>query len=280
MVIVESRHLLWNDRLIFFPSETECGELVRDIPFRDIVRIQYTPVRFDCDQRALAHSQVMRTWCIDLTKDLDAIYGEMHKDACRRRIKKAEKMLSSILIRRNDQISREDFFSLYNRFVTTKMHTKLLSRKRFEEYLGHAEVFAIYHDGRVVCANLTLPDTDRKRVFGAFSASIRLNGGDDAMLASVLGRYLTWHEIRMFKAEGMEIYDFGGISLGGPITQYKMSYGGFPLEEYCHVFAGGMIPRPVVNLGRRVYRMMASRYRGTAKRSLHVPPGRGERNTV
>ena len=97
----------------------------------------------------------------------------------------------------------------------------------------------MYFNERPVCGHLLLPDRAVKRVRLLFSASSRLNSKEDATVVSPLNRYLHWHEFQKYKADGFESYDFGGISPGGSISKFKMSFGGELIEERGYVFAGG-----------------------------------------
>ena len=240
MITIKRKHWLFNDRLIFFASESELQRLIQNLSSNDFLRGQTTTTDLSKDIPALIHRETIRILCIDLTKDIEDILREMHPTSTRYRIRKAEKMDDNIQIRTNDIVARKDFFNIYNSFLKSKGHTFILSEKRFKEYLKFADVFVLYFDERPICGRLNICDDSVKRVRGVFAVSTHSNHREDAKLSGILNRYLTWHEFKTYKAKGMELYDFGRIDQKDSLTQYKRSFGGFPVEGYSYIFAGAL----------------------------------------
>ena len=90
--------------------------------------------------------------------------------------------------------------------------------------------------------NLVLRDNETGRVRGLYNASRRLHA-DEPKKARVLGnlnRLLHWHNMRLYKEEGFDTYDWGGISedQSDGRAKFKMSFGGNIAEEYTYLCAG------------------------------------------
>lgn len=263
MVIIEGRRWVVDFRLVFFPDESELQQLLQFLPPNGILRVRQATIDRLNGPKPVQRS-VFRTSCIDLTKTLETLYGEMDAKSCRYEIRKAEKIQARIETRRNDGIACEDFLKLYNRFVSLKGHTHPLSRRRFQEYVKVSDVFVIYLDGRPMCGHLLVRDDTVKRSRLIFSASGRLERGEDSRLSGALNRYLHWHEFQTYKRKGFVLYDFGGIGDGsGSIGKFKLSFGGFRVQDYSYVFAGalGVIPYKLYqSLWRSAVRLRSLRY--------------------
>jgi hypothetical protein len=254
MVVVDGQRLLWRDKLVFFPSIPESQKLLEMLRWNVIVRIRQMSVQLH-EQSNLIQSRTFQTSCIDLTKDTGVIYHKMDS-MTQRYIRKAEKLRPRSVIRRNDNRSNQDFLQLYNNFVQAKGHTYPLSRLRFQDYLGVSDVWVIYFDDRPIAGRLLVRDDTVGRVRMILSPTSRLVSDEDARLSGTLNRYLHWHELMTYKDQGIELYDFGGIGDGtSTIAKFKLSFGGFPIQDYSYVFAG--------NLAMMAYRLYKSLSRST-----------------
>src|SRR5208282_6117575 len=79
---------------------------------------------------------------------------------------------------------------------------------------------------------------EASRVRLILSASRRLENAEDSALAGILNRYLHWREIQCYGAEGIALFDLGGIEDdSSPITKFKLSFGGFEKVEHSFVLA-------------------------------------------
>ena len=257
LIIIGRQYLIFNDRLIFFPNESELQKIASKLSCIDFARVRLTTACLSKDYPGLIHREIVRSWCIDLTKDIENVYREMNPKTTRYRIRKAEKMRDNLHVCMNDTSAHKDFFNLYNNFVRTKRHTYMLSEKRFKEYLKFSDVFVIYFKERPICGHLRLRDDSAKRASGVFAVSTRLNTPEDAKLSGILNRYLIWHELQTYKDKGVELYDFGGCPKTGSIAQYKMSFGGFPVEEHCYVLAGSSSLKALGKMGYNSYLWIA-----------------------
>jgi hypothetical protein len=239
MVVVDGRRLIWQDKLVFFPSISESQNLLNGLHHNVILRIRQMSDQLH-EHSNLIHSSNFRTSCIDLTKNIGTIYDEMDS-MTQRYIRKAEKMRGRWDIRTNAPRSYEDFLQLYNSFVRLKGHTHPLSRRRLQEYLNVADVWVICFDERPIAGRLLVRDDTVKRVRMVLSPTSRLAGEEDARLSGTLNRYLHWYELMTYKDQGMQLYDFGGVGDGsGTIARFKLSFGGFRTQDYSYVFAGSL----------------------------------------
>lgn len=239
MVIVDGQRWVWKDQLIFFPNLEESRQLIESLRLNTVLRIRQTSVEL-LNSPNVIRSGVFRTSCVDLTKDLGAIYDEMDS-MTKRYIKKAEKMKETVQIRLNDLRAYEDFMKLYNDFVRLKAHTYPLSPQRFREYLNVSDVWVIYLDERPVAGRLLVRDDTVKRVRMVLSPTSRLSSKEDAKLSGTLNRYLHWHELLTYKDKGIQVYDFGGVGDGSStIAKFKLSFGGVCVQENSYVAVGGL----------------------------------------
>jgi len=240
LVTISRSWWLLKDKLSFFASENEIKQLVSELSWNEVVRIRHTSVDISRHNK-MVHKGVLRTWCIDLSKDIEQIFREMKK-ITRREIRRAEDMLSDIEVRMNDETAQKDFFMVYNQFAKQKGHTHQLSQNRYRDYLKIGDVFVLYFKGQPYAASLDMIDYASKRVYGVFLGSNRLNNQEDDKFSSYLNRYLYWYEIQTYKNKGFKIYDFGGGGWQtGSRSWFKQSFGGSALEEYYYVFAGSRI---------------------------------------
>jgi hypothetical protein len=163
----------------------------------------------------------------------------MDPKSCRYEIRKAEKMLDKIAVRRNEASVEQDFLHLYRSFVRAKGHAPPLSRRRLREYLRTCDLWMVYFDGQPVCGHLVAFSVGTPRVRLLYSASSRFAGSDNARISGPLNRYLHWVEFQHYQQCGIELYDFGGVGDGtSSIAKFKLSFGGARMHDYSYVFAG------------------------------------------
>jgi len=238
MLFVKTRRfLLWNDLTVFFPSVKYLEGFATRLRFDEIVRLSETAVDLSGYPNLFRRKLALTTW-LDLSRNLDTLYGAMDSKSCRYEIRRAGKMSDRISIMRNGG-ALDAFFDLYNKFVSQKGYADPLSRRRFKEFVKIADVFVASVDSRPVCGHLMVRDQEEGRVRLGFSASLRLESKETANVTGAVNRFLHWHEIQTYKSEGIRMYDFAGIEDGTtPIARFKLSFGGEQLVEHCYVFMG------------------------------------------
>jgi hypothetical protein len=247
MVVIERSRWWWRDRLVFFATESEVHQQARADGVA-IITVRQSPARLN-DLPGLLSRGTSRTTCIDLSRDPGELEGAMDKKSCRYEIRKARKMLDRLSIGiEAEPACPGGFLELYNSFVKAKKHTRPLSVARLADYASTSDVWGLRLDGRMVCGHLVVRDESSRRLRLIFSATTRLNGGEEAKLCGALNRLLHWTEIEHYQAAGWATYDFGGIGDGtDPIARFKLSFGGEQVEEYDYTFTSG--------LSGRAYRM-------------------------
>jgi hypothetical protein len=225
-------------RRVFFPRQDQLVELVKHLQPFDVVRVFFAaPAVCSSGVRPIALGEGQTTF-VDLAKGHDAIFAGMHAN-CRYKIMRAHKMRNRIDIVMNTDAACSDFLALYNRFVRAKRTMPVLTAKRFNEYLPHADVFMLYFDGQPTCGRLVLRDMESRIALMQHSATRRLDKGADTITVGLLNRYLHWHEMETYQAACMEKYDFGGAGSANPsVTQFKRSFGG-NLTTYDYGFYAG-----------------------------------------
>jgi lipid II:glycine glycyltransferase (peptidoglycan interpeptide bridge formation enzyme) len=73
-----------------------------------------------------------------------------------------------------------------------------------------------------------------------YSGSVLAESGDSATrnLVGRANRYLHWHDIRLFKERGFDLYDFGGLDVDertpktAGIARFKRGFGGRVVPVY------------------------------------------------
>jgi GNAT acetyltransferase-like protein len=248
LVIIERSRWLWRDRLIFFPTEAEVRQQAGASGVA-IVNVRQSPARLP-DLPGMISSGPSRTTCIDLTRDLEQLEAAMDRKSCRYEIRKAQKVRDQLTICREESPARASGFQgLYNSFVRAKGHTRPLTSARLADYARASDIWGLSMNGKLVCGHLVVRDESIRRLRLMFSATTRLNPGEEAKLCGALNRLLHWTEIEHYKSAGWAIYDFGGIGDGtDSIARFKLSFGGEATEEYNYTFTSGM--------GGKAYRML------------------------
>jgi len=242
MVVMEQRLFgLFRYRKAYFPTIEEAYELTDHLALNDIVRFQHARSDVLDGQPGLIQRFPVSTVCIDLTQGDAAILKGMDPE-CRRRIRLAARLSDRTSIEEGTASAAEHFLELYNSFARAKGPVPRLSRKRMQAYAALSDISVLYLDGRAMCAHLNLRDPACKRAILSFSANRRFEGKQEANLCANLNRYLHWHELQHYHAQGMEVYDFGGIAhenvYSSLFNQFKLSFGGYVCSEYSYTFSG------------------------------------------
>jgi hypothetical protein len=236
MVIVEGGRGPWHDRLAFFPSSTETQALHDDLPMFGTVRIRQTEAILPPSRRVV-RSGTFRTSRVDLGRDEDSLFGDVHKTA-RNEIRRISAMGERVRLAGNDASVARDFLALYNGFVAAKGHHYPMSERRLAEYLAVSDVWVAFADGHPTIGRLFVRDAASKRVRFLYEGNRRFERGEEARLNGMLGRWFHWELICRYRAGGMEAYDMGGIGDGsGSVASYKLSLGGVRVEDHSYVLA-------------------------------------------
>lgn len=249
MVIIDHRRPLgWTLRQAYFPVAEELQAIVAAVPATTVLRVRQTCVAVP-DHRWLVQRSPCPTAVLDLTRGSDRLLAGM-KRMTRRQLQLAEAEKDRITITRNDSATLETYLRLHNDFVRASGYTTPLSSQELSEYAAVADVFVLTIDGEPTVGHLLVVDRMRRRTVIQYSVSRRHEAVDGGRLASLCNRYLHWFELQLYAAQGMELYDFGGIrDAEHPASLFKLSFGCSRVDEHFYVFA-----RPAARAALRLHR--------------------------
>lgn len=239
MVIVRTMRGPFQVMEVFYPRIDEIPVLVNNLSFNQIVYLRQMSVNLPRVQLAASYIP-FETSLLDLNRDERNLLACMSR-TCRYQIRKADDLACRVEVRENDSTACRDFLSLHNQFVTLKRHAERLSEGRLQAYRRAGDVLVAYFDGQPVCGHLVLRDERVRRVGVLFTASRRLLAGERTTFISALNRWLHWYEMRQYKSQGMNVYDFGGLGTDTAektsIAFFKQSFGGTPVLEHSYLLA-------------------------------------------
>jgi hypothetical protein len=254
MVSIEKRvHRLVRYRKFWFPNHAQAMEISRSLRPDDVVRLFAVSPALD-NLPHLVERYMMPTVWIDLSAGPDSLLNGMKKKSCRRMIQRAEKMLGRVAIETGSEKANRDFLSVYNNFTRAK-GLPALSQHWIAENSTHCESLVLYLDGEAVCAHAVLLDPETGIVRPLYSGSRRLESEEQATACGALNRYLHWHEMQRYHAQGFTTYDFGGLGQAS-IARFKLSFGGIVLTQHYYLLSG---MQWVAKLGKVVYERILGR---------------------
>lgn len=256
MVTIERHvHGLLRYRKFWFPGRAEAAEISNSLRPYDVARFFAVSPALNSVSH-LVEQYRMRTVCIDLSAGLDAVLKGMKSTSCRYRIRRAEKMLERVAIETASEKANRDFLTVYNNFSRAKGLPELAARW-IQENSAHCETLVLYLDGDPLCTHLLLRDPQTSIVRLLHSGSRRLESPELAAACGALNRYLHWHEMQRYSAQGFANFDFGGIGdSDDPITRFKLSFGGTVVTQYFYLLSG--LPW-VAKLGKFLYKQILRR---------------------
>ena len=232
-------------RLVYWPSEVALKELANDLPMTHYARVESANVDLESGRCIVGH-HLSLTLLINLQRPLSEIYKDLIDNA-RIRIHKAEKLGSRLVVRRygggpdNDGLVPR-FVDLYNDLVRGKASQAApVSAAGEYSFFPHADLIMAYLDDQPICGHLNLVDREAGIVRLQHGANKRFDDAATARLAGIVNVYLHWHELEMYRQEGLATYDFGSIgqvddSVG--VNRFKMQFGGTIIREHNYLLAG------------------------------------------
>jgi hypothetical protein len=168
---------------------------------------------------------------LDLSVSEDELWRQLDAKSCRYEIRKARKMETTIL--HNEEM--ESARLLINESIRRLRYRTELSPAEWQALFPPHEVFICKWEGEPVAAHVILPDhPGRARLL--LSGTVDRHDPRYHNVAGPLNRLLHWVEFQHYKANGFRYYDFGGCDLDKssptyPVTEFKLSFGGQPVEE-------------------------------------------------
>ena len=173
------------------------------------------------------------TTVIDLTHDLDAIWGNMSKSSCRYAIKRAKR--DGVKIKLNENF--EEFYNINRSFRKSKGLSAGFDT--VETMRKYGTLFVTEYGGQILAGQLYVEDKNNIRWL--LGASKRLEvSKEEATLIGNANRLMIWEAINYAKQKGLREFDMGGISDTGeneppdPVDAFKLSFGGRPDTKYIY----------------------------------------------
>lgn len=133
-------------------------------------------------------------------------------------------------------IDKELFLKEYNCFASEK-NLSHQSIDSLEAYGEHLVITSSAINNSITAIHSYLLDYDLKQVRLLHSASLRFSDGMDKNLIARSNKYLHYMDMKEFKKNGFEIYDWGGIAYQSEnenlkgINKFKESFGGSLVEQ-------------------------------------------------
>ena len=254
MVIIERRLAWCVYKMVFFADKNSLHQLTENLRPTELARFFYTTDKLD-GLRVITRE---RTFTVhnDLRQSVETLWKGLARYS-RMEISKAEKLGQRVRIGRNEPAVQRDFLSVFNDFARVKDGVRPISDRLLQRFELFADRLVLYLDEQPMVVNLVLRDAENGRVRGLYSASRRLDADEPkkARLIGNLNRMLHWHNMRLYKQEGFDTYDWGGISENrrDGRAKFKMSFGGTAVEENTYLCAGwprlGTMVKPLFDLG-------------------------------
>lgn len=247
-------------RKVWFPSQEAALEIGESLKPNEVVRFFGVSRDLGTCPRLVQHRQLQTTW-LDLSVGPERVLQGMKRKSCRYEIRRAEKMMDRVEIEVGSARAYRDFLVVYNDFAETKGLPKFPA-SWLREYLAHSETLVLYLEGKPLCCHLLLCDLETGIVRLLYSGSRRLETPEDAAACGALNRYLHWHEMQRYHAQGFVTFDLGGIRrTDDPVSRFKLSFGGVVVTEHYYLFSGS---RWVARLGNFVYERLSPTRRPTS----------------
>ena len=255
MVTIERRvHRLFRYRKFWFPSRAQAREISESLRPDDVVRFFAVSPALHNPPHLVEHYKIDTLW-IDLSAGPEAVLNGMQRKSCRHEIRRAEKMLARVAIEIGSEKANRDFLIVYNEFSRAKGLPELRSRW-IRDNSAHQETLVLYLDGLPLCSHLLLRDQETSMVRLLYSGSRRLESREQSVACGALNRYLHWHEIQRYYAQGFLTFDFGGLGHPESISRFKLSFGGAVRPQHFYLLSG---LRWVARLGKLVYEQILRR---------------------
>ncbi|MDE1874426.1 MAG: peptidoglycan bridge formation glycyltransferase FemA/FemB family protein [Candidatus Micrarchaeota archaeon] len=203
------------------------AERPRDV--RGCDRVRFDLCRENVDVPGFRKDTFYR-YQIDLTKPLEKIKSEMHRNA-RYELQRAEKEGITFKI----DSDYENFLELHNKFSREKFGRYALA-KNGELNSRNGKLFTAYFKGEMIAWHYFVHDD---RLFIAnLSGSVSPWRSEYKRLIGYATRYLHWQAITYAKSAGFKAFSIGGVRRedGGEVAdgvgRYKASFGGEMVEDY------------------------------------------------
>lgn len=173
----------------------------------------------------------------NLCESEEEIYGKFKKNT-KYEIRRADREKAEYKAYWGQEITDEiidSFSKVFHQMYASKEIEKAYNYKAVRSCVdSNCIVFTIgYIENEPLVYHSYLYDDDNVRFY--HSCSLFRDNAQEAQMIGFLNRGLHWYDIRLFKAKGKKIYDWGGIiSTENPngIDKFKIGFGGAPVSYY------------------------------------------------
>jgi len=206
-------------------------------------------------------SRKRHTLVIDLAHDDDRLFEQMSKDTRSKLRRAMQKDLLQVAAAVDPSPGEVDEFAdFYDGFAAANSVSAAF-RPRLHALARHGNLVltSVAGEEREVLVRHAYVAA-RGRGYMLYSGSVLGESGDSAVrnLIGRANRYLHWHDIRLFKERGFDLYDFGGLDVDerspktAGIARFKRGFGGEVRPVYSSTRARSL-------RGAAVQRMLAWR---------------------
>jgi len=248
MLEIESKRSVFKAKTIWFS----------DYPFdvENCSRIVFRECKNDVDLKGFT-KQEFTTLVIDLTQELDQIWNNMSRTACRQPINKAIK--DGVVVKFNK--NHDEFYEIDKQFRKTKgIDAYPISAEFMKKY---GTVFTAEYDNEVIGGECYLEDKDNIRSLIGSTKRLEV-GNEKARQMGNATKLLFWEAIKYAKEKGIKEFDLGGYyTENNPdpqkerINAFKNSFGGHLVTHYIYEKDYSKIYK----LTRNVYKIIKYRFR-------------------
>lgn len=188
----------------------------------------------------------METIHINLSKDKNSLFKEMHRTT-RSQIRRAEEReLKHIIIKNPTDQDLNEFQRFYNLFAKDKKTSTcnsfhMRTMKLLREKKGLMLSYIQNDEGNITCYRVYV--TDGNIAMNLYSAShFRMTDNQDVKrLLSHAIRLLIWRDIIWLKECNHLLYDMGGLTSNENIRKFKLGFGGELVSVYSGYEANSII---------------------------------------
>jgi lipid II:glycine glycyltransferase (peptidoglycan interpeptide bridge formation enzyme) len=195
-------------------------------------------------------SRERHTLVIDLGSDEDRLLEQMSKDTrykIRRAMRKDPVQVAATV--QPSSATIDEFSDFYDRFASARALSPAF-RPRLHALANRGNLVlttVTEEDGAVLAQHAYV--AAHARSYMLYSASV-LSQSADSSARNLIGRanrYLHWHDIRLFRNRGFELYDFGGLDVTGRsektarIAEFKRGFGGEVRPVYSSTSARSLL---------------------------------------
>lgn len=253
MKVVENRFLGMRSLQAWFAEDPhEVEALLPRAPI--ITAMQCAPDVADALARWTVRRRAFHTILVDLRKDEAALWDALERKTCRYQINKAKKLGAEVVL--NERL--DEAYALFDGFFRRHPFRPPLGHEEWRRITECCDVFVALHEGRAVAAHVILAEAPMCARALMSATADRAEAGERAV-AGALNRWLHWHEFCHYKAQGVRVYDLGGVVKDPALPEWSIS-------QFKSLFGGVETTHEILHLARnpllRAALRLASRHRG------------------